>query len=120
MNTTADTGFLPDLDAVPADVWASLPAAVSLQPGNPVGSVMSLAYLQQALALAEQYDFIIASDECYADIYDDESQPPPSLLTAAAAMGNTQARRLHDLPFTVKTLNAFPDCAQAWWPVMPR
>jgi N-succinyldiaminopimelate aminotransferase len=93
LNTTADTGFLPDLDAVPADVWQRCQLLFLCSPGNPVGSVMSLAYLKRALQLAEQYDFVIASDECYADIYDDESHPPPSLLTAAAAMGNTQARR---------------------------
>ena len=56
---------------------------------------MDLAYLRRALELAERYDFVIASDECYADIYDDESRPPPSLLTAAAAMGNAQFTALH-------------------------
>jgi N-succinyldiaminopimelate aminotransferase len=55
--------------------------------------VLDRAYLQRALRLAEQYDFIIASDECYADLFDDESAPPPSLLTAAAAMGNTSFKR---------------------------
>ncbi|MEO8307936.1 MAG: succinyldiaminopimelate transaminase [Pseudomonadota bacterium] len=93
LNTTADNGFLPDLDAVPADVWQRCQLLFLCSPGNPVGSVMSLAYLRRALELAEQHDFVIASDECYADIYDDESHPPPSLLTAAAAMGNTQLRR---------------------------
>ena len=44
---------------------------------------------QKALELAEQHDFIIASDECYADLFDDEAAPPPSLLTAAAAMAST-------------------------------
>ena len=93
LNTTADNGFLPDLDAVPADVWRRCQLLFLCSPGNPVGSVMNLAYLQRALELAGQYDFVIASDECYADIYDDEAHPPPSLLTAAAAMGNAQARR---------------------------
>jgi N-succinyldiaminopimelate aminotransferase len=93
LNTTADNGFLPDLDAVPPDVWRRCQLLFLCSPGNPQGSVMDLAYLQRALQLAGQYDFVIASDECYADIYDDESHPPPSLLTAAAAMGNPQARR---------------------------
>ena len=93
LNTTAENGFLPDLDAVPADVWQRCQLLFLCSPGNPQGSVMTLDYLRRALELAEQYDFIIASDECYADIYDDESHPPPSLLTAAAAMGNAQARR---------------------------
>jgi N-succinyldiaminopimelate aminotransferase len=93
MNTTAATGFLPDLDAVPADIWERCQVLFLCSPGNPQGSVMSLAYLQRALELAQRHDFIIASDECYADIYDDEAGPPPSLLSAATAMGNQAARR---------------------------
>jgi N-succinyldiaminopimelate aminotransferase len=93
LNTTADNGFLPDLEAVPEEVWRRCQLLFLCSPGNPVGSVLSLAYLQRALQLAERYDFVIASDECYADIYDDESRPPPSLLTAAASMGNAPARR---------------------------
>jgi N-succinyldiaminopimelate aminotransferase len=93
LNTTAENGFLPDLDAVPAETWDRCQLLFLCSPGNPVGSVMSLEYLQRALQLAERHDFVIASDECYADIYNDESRPPPSLLTAAAAMGNTAFRR---------------------------
>jgi N-succinyldiaminopimelate aminotransferase len=54
---------------------------------------MGVEYLQQALRLAERHDFVVASDECYADIHDDESRPPPSLLHAAAQMGNTGFER---------------------------
>ncbi len=93
MNTTAANGFLPDLAAVPAEVWQRCQLLFLCSPANPVGAVMDLAFLQQALRLAEEHDFIIASDECYADLFDDESAPPPSLLTAAAAMGNTAFRR---------------------------
>jgi N-succinyldiaminopimelate aminotransferase len=93
LNTTAKTGFLPDLDAVPESSWRRCQLLFLCSPANPVGAVMDLAYLQKALRLAEQYDFVIASDECYADLFDDESSPPPSLLTAAAAMGNTGFRR---------------------------
>jgi N-succinyldiaminopimelate aminotransferase len=49
--------------------------------------VLPLEYLRRALDLAERYDFIIASDECYADIYLDEAAPPPGLLEAAEASG---------------------------------
>jgi N-succinyldiaminopimelate aminotransferase len=93
LNCTADNGFLPDLESVPADIWDRCQVLFLCSPGNPVGSVMTQAYLQRALQLAETHDFVIASDECYADIYDDESNPPPSLLTAAASMGNAAARR---------------------------
>jgi N-succinyldiaminopimelate aminotransferase len=93
LNTTAANGFLPELDAVPADVWRRCQLLFLCSPGNPCGAVMSRAYLEQALQLAERFDFVIASDECYADLFDDEGAPPPSLLTAAAAMGNTAWRR---------------------------
>jgi len=93
LNTTAEGGFLPDLAAVPVEVWKRCQLLFLCSPANPVGTVMSLAYLQQALRLAEQHDFVIASDECYADLYDDEAAPPPSLLSAAAAMGNSALRR---------------------------
>jgi N-succinyldiaminopimelate aminotransferase len=93
MNTTAATGFLPDLAAVPVEVWRRCQLLFLCSPANPVGAVMELAFLQRALQLAEQHDFIIASDECYADLFDDESAPPPSLLSAAQAMGNHAFRR---------------------------
>lgn len=93
LNTTQDNGFLPDLEAVPAEVWQRCQLLFLCSPANPVGAVMDLAYLRRALELAERHDFIIASDECYADLFDDEASPPPSLLTAAQAMGNTAYRR---------------------------
>jgi N-succinyldiaminopimelate aminotransferase len=93
LNTTAENGYLPDLDAVPRDVWARCQVLFLCSPANPVGSVMSVDYLQRALRLAEEHDFVIASDECYADLFDDESAPPPSLLSAAAAMGNSGFQR---------------------------
>jgi N-succinyldiaminopimelate aminotransferase len=93
LNTTAQNGFLPDLDAVPDTAWQRCQLLILCSPANPVGAVMDQAYLTRALELAERHDFTIASDECYADLFDDESSPPPSLLTAAAAMGNTAYRR---------------------------
>ena len=93
LNTTARNGFLPDLDAVPEAAWRRCQLLFLCSPANPVGAVMDLAYLEHALELAARYDFIVASDECYADLFDDEASPPPSLLSAAAAMGNTDYRR---------------------------
>ncbi|MCC6632453.1 MAG: succinyldiaminopimelate transaminase [Gammaproteobacteria bacterium] len=93
LNTNARNGFLPELDAVPEAVWRRCQLLFLCSPANPVGAVMDLAYLKHALELAARYDFIVASDECYADLFDDEASPPPSLLSAAAAMGNTDYRR---------------------------
>jgi N-succinyldiaminopimelate aminotransferase len=74
-------------------VWQRCQLLFLCSPGNPCGAVMSREYLAHALALAEKHDFVIASDECYADLFDDESAPPPSLLSAAMAAGNRAFRR---------------------------
>jgi N-succinyldiaminopimelate aminotransferase len=93
LNTTAERGYVPDLDAVPAAVWRRVQLLFLCSPGNPTGTVLPLTYLRTALELAERYDFIIAADECYADLYLDEAQPCPSLLRAAAQSGNSAFRR---------------------------
>lgn len=58
-------------------------------PGNPTGAVISEKHLQKLIRLAQKYHFIIASDECYSEIYFDEQNPPVGLLQAAANMGNS-------------------------------
>jgi len=93
LNTTPATGYLPDLDAVPPALWQRCRLLFLCSPGNPTGAVLSVAYLRHALELAERHDFVIVADECYADLYLDESDPPPSLLAAAYQAGNTQYRR---------------------------
>jgi N-succinyldiaminopimelate aminotransferase len=55
--------------------------------------VIPRSTLQQLIRLAEKHDFVIASDECYSEIYFDEAKPPVGLLQAAAAMGNSDFRR---------------------------
>jgi N-succinyldiaminopimelate aminotransferase len=94
LDTDAGNGFLPDLEAVPVALWQRCQVLFLCSPGNPSGTVAPLAWMQRALALAEEHDFIVAADECYADIYLDEANPPPGFLQAAAAMGNTAFRRL--------------------------
>jgi N-succinyldiaminopimelate aminotransferase len=82
-----ENGFLPDLDAVPDAVWRDCQLLYLCSPGNPTGAVLPLAQLKHAIELAERHDFVIASDECYSEIYLDESSPPPGLLQAAAELG---------------------------------
>jgi N-succinyldiaminopimelate aminotransferase len=93
MNTTRDTGYLPDFAAVPEDVWQRCQLVYICSPGNPTGAVMDIPRLQQLLALADEHDFVIASDECYSEIYLDETAPPPGLLQAAHAMGRDDFSR---------------------------
>jgi N-succinyldiaminopimelate aminotransferase len=83
MNADASNGLLPDLDAVPASVWQRCQLLFLCSPGNPTGAVAGIDYLKRALELADRYDFIVASDECYSEIYLDEAQPPAGLLQAA-------------------------------------
>jgi len=89
LNTTSDTGYLPDFDSVPDSVWARCQLLYICSPGNPTGAVMDIATQEKLIALAERFDFVIASDECYSELYADESNPPPGLLQTAHAMGNT-------------------------------
>lgn len=93
LNTVAANRYVPDLDAVPAAMWDRCQLLYVCTPGNPTGSALSMAWLRQALDLAERHDFIIASDECYAELYRDDSTPPVSLLAAAQAAGNDKFRR---------------------------
>ncbi len=88
LECSAANGFLPDLDAVPAATWNRCQLLYLCSPGNPTGAVHDLATLRRALALAERHDFIVASDECYSELYLDEANPPPGLLQAALASGH--------------------------------
>jgi N-succinyldiaminopimelate aminotransferase len=92
INCTAQTGFLPDFDAVTSEQWQRCQLLYICNPGNPTGAVLDLPQLQQLIALAREHDFVIASDECYSEIYCDEASPPPGLLQASAAMGDPQYR----------------------------
>ncbi|MFT5722187.1 MAG: N-succinyldiaminopimelate aminotransferase [Motiliproteus sp.] len=93
LNCLADYGLLPDFDAVPAEVWQRCQLLFICSPGNPTGAVLGLEELQKLINLAERYDFVIAADECYSEIYFDEQQPPVGLLQACAEMGRHDYRR---------------------------
>jgi N-succinyldiaminopimelate aminotransferase len=93
LDTGAESGYLPDLAKVPAAIWRRCQALILCSPGNPTGAVLPLEFFARALDLAERYDFIVASDECYADIYLDEAAPPPGLLEAAESSGRSRFER---------------------------
>ncbi|MCC6208649.1 MAG: succinyldiaminopimelate transaminase [Gammaproteobacteria bacterium] len=93
INTTTETHWLPDFTSVPVEAWQRCQLLYLCSPGNPTGAVIGLDGMREVLELAERYDFIIAADECYSELYDDELDPPPGLLAAAAALGNTEYKR---------------------------
>ncbi len=93
LNTTEVTEYLPDFDSVPDEIWQRCQLIFICSPGNPTGTVISQENHQKLMALAEKYDFIIASDECYTEIYDDENNPPQGLLQTAYEIGNKTFER---------------------------
>lgn len=93
LDCRADRGFRPDLEAVPAEVWRDTQIVFVCSPGNPTGAVTLLEEFTRLIELADEYDFIVASDECYSELYLDEDAPPPGLLQACAALGRHDYRR---------------------------
>ncbi len=93
LNATAATHFAPDLDSIPQAVLDRTQVLFLCSPGNPTGAVLHENYLARALDLAERHDFIVAADECYAEIFPDESHPPPSLLEVAQDTGRDRFQR---------------------------
>jgi aspartate/methionine/tyrosine aminotransferase len=85
LDATAETGFLPDLDALSPALLERTALFYLCSPSNPQGAVAGVEYLKRALTLAQQYDFVLVIDECYAEIYDRAA--PPGGLEAAAALG---------------------------------
>jgi N-succinyldiaminopimelate aminotransferase len=86
-------GHLPDLDAVDESTWNRCQVLFLCTPGNPTGAVMPEPYLRRALELSARHGFLIASDECYSEIYLDEAHPPAGLLQAAQAAGHSAFER---------------------------
>jgi N-succinyldiaminopimelate aminotransferase len=94
LNTTAASGFVPDLDAVPDQVWRRCALLYLCSPGNPTGAVVDEQYMARAIELADRHDFVIAADECYGDIYLDESAPPAGFLGACRRLGRDRFERV--------------------------
>jgi N-succinyldiaminopimelate aminotransferase len=80
---TAATGFLPDLEAIPASLLHRTALFYLCTPANPQGAVADLEYLRRAVRLARRYGFVLAVDECYNELWD--TAPPPGALEAALA-----------------------------------
>jgi len=89
----AARNFAVDWDSVPADVWEKTQLIFVCSPGNPTGAVMPLAEWEKLFALSDRYGFVIASDECYSEIYFDGTAPLGG-LEAAQCLGRTDYKNL--------------------------
>lgn len=94
VNAREEAGFAHDFQGVPATVWARTQLLYVCSPDNPTGRVLDLAEWRTLFALADRYGFVIASDECYSEIYFDEARPPLGALAAAQALGRSGYPRL--------------------------
>ncbi|MDH5710541.1 MAG: succinyldiaminopimelate transaminase [Gammaproteobacteria bacterium] len=85
--TTRENNYQPDFDAIPDEIWQRCQLIYVCTPGNPTGAVIPESELIKLIEKSKQYNFIIASDECYSEIYFGGVKPA-GLLQAAVNSGN--------------------------------
>ncbi len=88
LSAEAVNGYRPDFESVPDAVWARTEILYLCSPGNPTGKVIPPATQRWLIDQAHRFDFVIAADECYSEIYLDEDRPPTGLLRESDALGN--------------------------------
>lgn len=93
LNCEEENNFIPDFDAVTASTWDDCDILFICSPGNPTGAVLGSETLKKLIELADKHDFIIASDECYSELYFDEAMPPTGLLEVCAEIGRDDYSR---------------------------
>ena len=94
INQTEGNGFALDFDSIAPEQWARTQLVYVCTPGNPTGRVLTLDEWKTLFALADRHDFVIASDECYTDIYNSAGPAPLGGLEAAVRLGRDDFRRL--------------------------
>ena len=94
LNSLANNRYAADFNDLPDSVWQRTQLIYTCSPGNPTGAVMPLAQWKTLFDLSDKYGFIIASDECYSEIYFHEGQPPLGALDAARQLGRHDFKRL--------------------------
>nr|MDP2190504.1 succinyldiaminopimelate transaminase [Rhodoferax sp.] len=85
--------FAQDWDSVPEQVWARTQLLFVCSPGNPTGAVMPLNEWKKLFDLSDRHGFVIASDECYSEIYF-RDEPPLGGMEAAAKLGRSDFKNL--------------------------
>ena len=83
-----------DWDSVPEAVWRRTQLVFVCSPGNPAGNIIGEEEWRRLFDLSDRYGFVIASDECYSEIYLDEHNPPMGALQAALRLGRSDFRNL--------------------------
>ena len=94
LNSLSENNFDMDFEALAERDWRSVQLVYVCSPGNPAGKVLDLEAWRKLFELSDRYGFVIASDECYSEIYFDESQPPLGGLQAARQLGRDDYRNL--------------------------
>ncbi len=94
LNQTAATGFALELASLSEAEWRRTQLLYVCSPGNPTGRVLDLDAWRELFEYADRYGFVIASDECYSEIYPDEARPPLGGLEAAHRLGRSDFRNL--------------------------
>ena len=95
VNSDPARNFGVDWDKVPADIWQRTQMIFVCSPGNPAGAVMPLDEWKKLFDLSDRYGFVIASDECYSEIYFQDGVPPPlGGLEAAQKCGRTDFKNI--------------------------
>jgi N-succinyldiaminopimelate aminotransferase len=94
LNQTPDTDFVLDLTSLSVDEWRRTQLLYVCSPGNPTGRVVTLDEWRALFELADRCGFVIASDECYSDIYDEDRSAPLGALQAAERLGRSNFRGL--------------------------
>jgi len=93
VNSDPARNFAQDWDSVPDDVWSRTQLLFVCSPGNPAGAVMPLSEWAKLFELSDRFGFVIASDECYSEIYF-RDEPPLGGLEAAAQLGRSDFKNL--------------------------
>jgi N-succinyldiaminopimelate aminotransferase len=106
LNTTAANGFRMPLGSLDAGSWRDVQLLYVCSPANPSGTVLTLEDWRELFTLADAHDFVIASDECYSELYYDEARPPLGGLQAARALGREGFERLVAFSSLSKRSNA--------------
>jgi len=94
LNSLSQNDFEMDFDALTERDWQGVQLVYVCSPANPSGKVLDLEAWHKLFQLCDRYGFVIASDECYSEIYFDETQPPLGSLQAARQLGRNDYRRL--------------------------